>query len=101
MIGLTLQETYGDDPDQLKKDFELLSQKGENLGKDIRVAIEEYANTDFSILDCRRKEKPVCIEDIELVVQDILSDRIWRGRDTGTVGCRIQKIQYTYNAVLH
>ena len=77
MIGLTLQETYGDDPDQLKKDFERLSQKGENLGKDIRVAIEEYANTGFSILDRRSKEKPGYIEDIELVVQDILSNKAW------------------------
>ena len=77
MIGLTLQETYGDAPDQLKKDFERLSQKGENLGKDIRVAIEEYANTGFSILDRRGKEKPGYIEDIELVVQDILSDKAW------------------------
>ena len=77
MIGLTLQENYGDDPDQLKKDFERLSQKGENLGKDIRVAIEEYANIGFSILDRRSKEKPGYIEDMELVVQDILSDKAW------------------------
>ena len=77
MIGLTLQETYGNGLDQLKKDFERLSQKGENLGKDIRVAIEEYANTGFLILDRRGKEKPGYIEDIELVVQDVLSDKAW------------------------
>lgn len=77
MIGLTLQEKYGDNPDQLKKDFEAVSQKGENLGKEIRTEIEEYANTGFSILDRRSKEKPGYIEDIELVVQDILSDKEW------------------------
>ena len=34
-------------------------------------------DTGFSILDRRGKEKPCYIEDIELVVQDILSDKAW------------------------
>ena len=77
MIGLTLQEIYKDNPDQLKADFEIASDKGENLGKQIRVAIEEYANTGYSIMDRRGKEKPGYIENIEYVVEDILSDKGW------------------------
>ena len=77
MIGLTLQETYGKNPEQLKKDFEDAEKAGENLGKKIKVAIEEYANTGFSILDRRSREKPGYIEDIELVIEDILSDKSW------------------------
>ena len=77
MIGLTLQEIYGKNPDQLKKDFEEAEKAGENLGKKILVAIEEYANTGFKILDRRNREKPGYIEDIGLVVDDILSDKTW------------------------
>lgn len=77
MIALTLQELYKDNPDQLKKEFEVASERGENLGKQIRTAIEEYANTGFSIIDQRGKEKPGYIENIEYVVEDILSDKSW------------------------
>ena len=77
MIGLTIQETYKDQPDKLKSDFEEVSQKGENLGKQIRIAIEEYANTGFAIMDNRTRELPGYIENIEYVVEDILSDKTW------------------------
>ena len=77
MIGLTLQELYKDNPDQLKTDIEQASEKGENLGRKIKLAIEEYANTGFSILDHRSKEKPGYIENIEYVIEDILSDKTW------------------------
>lgn len=77
MIALTLQELYKDNPDQLKTDFEQASEKGENLGRKIKLAIEEYANTGFSILDRRSKEKPGYIENIEYVIEDILSDKTW------------------------
>jgi hypothetical protein len=77
MIGLTLQELYKDNPDQLKIDFEQASENGENLGRKIKLAIEEYANTGFSILDRRSKEKLGYIENIEYVIEDILSDKTW------------------------
>ena len=77
MIGLTLQELYKDNPEKLKEDFESATEKNENLGKTIRLAIEEYANTGFSILDRRSREKPGYIENIEYVVEDILSDKSW------------------------
>lgn len=77
MIALTLQELYKDNPDGLKKDFEHVTENGENLGRKIKVAIEEYANTGFSILDRRGKEKPGYIENLEYVVEDILSDKTW------------------------
>lgn len=77
MIALTLQELYKGNPDELKKDFETATEKGENLGRKIKVAIEEYANTGFSILDLRGKEKPGYIENLEYVVEDILSDKTW------------------------
>lgn len=77
MIALTLEEIYKDNPDQLKADFEKASENNENLGKKIKVAIEEYANTGFSILDRRGKEKPGYIENLEYVVEDILSEKTW------------------------
>lgn len=77
MIALTLQELYKNNPDQLKTDFEKASENGENLGKKIKSAIEEYANTGFSILDRRGREKPGYIENLEYVVEDILSDKTW------------------------
>ena len=77
MIGLTIQETYKDNPDQLKTDFEEISSKNENMGKQIRLAIEEYANTGFAIIDQRNRERPGYIENIEDVIQDILSDKSW------------------------
>lgn len=75
MIGLTLQEMYKDDPSELKNDFESASEKDENLGKKIRVAIEEYANTGFSIMDLRSRETPGYIENLEAIIEDIKSDR--------------------------
>ena len=77
MIALTLQELYKNNPDELKKDFEVASETGENLGRKIKTAIEEYANTGFSILDRRGKEKPGYIENLEYVVEDILSEKTW------------------------
>lgn len=77
MIALTLQELYKDNPDELKKDFETATENGENLGRKIKVAIEEYANTGFSILDRRGRERPGYIENIKYVVEDILSDKTW------------------------
>lgn len=68
---------YKDNPDQLKIDFEESTQKEENLGRSIKLAIEEYANTGFSILDRRSKEKPGYIENLEYVIEDILSDKTW------------------------
>ena len=77
MIGLTLQEIYKDDPTKLKADFEEPSESGENLGKMIRVAIEEYANTGFAVMEQRSREKPGYIENLEYVIDDILSDKGW------------------------
>ena len=77
MIGLTLQELYKNNPDKLKDDFEEASNKGENLGRKIKLAIEEYANTGFSILDNRGREKLGYIENLEYVIEDILSDKTW------------------------
>lgn len=77
MIGLTLQEIYKDDPTKLKADFEEASESGENLGKMIRVAIEEYANTGFAVMEQRSREKPGYIEKLEYVIDDILSDKGW------------------------
>ncbi len=77
MIALTIQETYKNDPDQLKSDFEEISSKNENMGKQIRLAIEEYANTGFAIIDQRNRERPGYIENIENIVDDILSDKAW------------------------
>ncbi len=77
MIALTLQELYKDDPDKLKTDFEEVSTKGENLGKQIKIAIEEYANTGFSIMDLRSKDRPGYIDNLEYVIEDILSDKKW------------------------
>jgi len=75
MIGLTLQELYGKNTDQLKKDFEEATERNENIGKQIRIAIEEYANTGFAIINQRGRESPDYIENIEYVVKDILSDK--------------------------
>lgn len=77
MIGLTLQEMYKDCPQNLKKDFEDASEKGENLGKNIRVCIEEFANTGFAIMAQRSREQPGYIENLEYVIADILSDKGW------------------------
>lgn len=77
MIGLTLQEMYKDNPHQLKVDYEETSQNGENLGKRIRIAIEEYANTGFAIMVQRSRERPGYIESLEDVVSDILSEKGW------------------------
>lgn len=77
MIALTIQETYKNDPDKLKSDFEEISSKNENMGKQIRLAIEEYANTGFAIIDQRNRERPGYIENIENIVDDILSDKAW------------------------
>lgn len=77
MIALTIQESYKDNPDQLKADFEEISAKNENMGKQIRSAIEEYANTGFAIIDQRNRERPGYIENIENIVEDILSDKKW------------------------
>lgn len=77
MIALTLQELYKDNPDRLKSDFEKASENNENFGRVIKTAIEEYANTGFSIIDRRGKEKPGYIENIEYVVDDIRSDKTW------------------------
>lgn len=76
-IALTLQEEYKDNPDKLKQDFESASKNNENFGKIILKAIEEYANTGFSIMDRRGKEKPGYIENLEYIVEDILSDKSW------------------------
>lgn len=75
MIGLVLQEMYRNNPDQLKTDFELATEKNENIGKSIRVAIEEYANTGFSIMAYNRP--PVYIESIEDIVDDIVGEDGW------------------------
>ncbi len=77
IIALTLQELYKDNPDQLKADFEKASENGENLGKKIKAATEEFANTGFAILDTRGREKPGYIENLDYVVEDILSDKTW------------------------
>lgn len=77
MIALTIQEEYKDNPSKLKEDFEEATVKNENLGIKIRQGIEEYANTGFSILDRRGKEKPGYIENLEYVVEDIFSDKSW------------------------
>lgn len=77
MIGLTLQELYKNNPDKLKDDFEEAFNKGENLGRKIKLAIEEYANTGFAILDRRGREKPGYVENLEYVIEDILSEKSW------------------------
>lgn len=43
----------------------------------IRVAIEEYANTGFAVMEQRSREKPGYIENLEYVIADILSDKGW------------------------
>ena len=75
MIGLTLQEIYAQNPDKLQSDFENAAEKGENFGKAIKLAIEEFANTGFSIIDNRNRSKAGYIENLEDVIEDILSDR--------------------------
>ena len=77
MVGLTLQELYKDNPHQLKVDYEEAFLQNENLGKKIRTAIEEYANTGFAIMAQRSREKPGYIESLEDVVSDILSEKGW------------------------
>ena len=77
MVGLTLQELYKDNPHQLHVESEEDFQNQENLGKKIRIAIEEYANTGFAIMAQRSREKPGYIESLEDVVSDILSEKGW------------------------
>ena len=77
MVGLTLQELYKDNPHQLKVDYEEAFLQNENLGKKIRTAIEEYANTGFAIMAQRSRERPGYIESLEDVVSDILSEKGW------------------------
>ena len=48
IIGLTLQEIYKDNTNKLKEDFEKARIEGKNLGTDIKLAMEEYANTGFA-----------------------------------------------------
>lgn len=70
-------DTNKDNPNQLKKDYEEASLQNENLGKKIRTAIEEYANTGFAIMVQRSRERPGYIESLEDVVSDILSEKGW------------------------
>lgn len=77
ITALTLQELYSDDPNKLKEDFEEATEKGENLGAKITDAIEEFANTGFSILERRTKNTPGYIENIQAVIDDILNDEVW------------------------
>ena len=77
MIGLALQEMYKREPQKLKADYEKATEKGENIGKDIRVCIEEFANTGFAVINQRSKEQPGYIENLEYVIADILSDKGW------------------------
>ena len=77
MIGLALQEMYKGEPQKLKTDYEKATEKGESLGKDIRICIEEFANTGFAVINQRSIEQPGYIENLEYVIADILSDKGW------------------------
>lgn len=77
MIGLALQEMYKGEPQKLKTDYEKATEKGESLGKDIRICIEEFANTGFAVINQRSKEQPGYIENLEYVIADILSEKGW------------------------
>jgi hypothetical protein len=74
VIALCLQEMYKDDPSKLKKDYEKASQNKENLGTNIRIAMEEYANTGFALMRYKADTIPGYIENIDEIVRDILSD---------------------------
>ena len=72
IIGLTLQELYKDTPKKLKEDFETAELEGRNLGTDIKVAMEEFANTGFAKMMYKTSTIPGYIESMEDIVSDIL-----------------------------
>ena len=72
IIGLTLQELYKDNTKKLKDDFEAAEIEGRNLGNDIKVAMEEFANTGFAIMMFKTSTIPGYIENMEEIVADIL-----------------------------
>ncbi|MBD5447345.1 MAG: hypothetical protein HDR32_06310 [Treponema sp.] len=74
IFALCIQERYKDNPTKLKEDFELAEKKNENLGTEIRTAMEEYANTGFAIMSYRNNEVPGYIENMEEIVMDILAE---------------------------
>lgn len=72
IFALCIQEKYKKNPTKLKDDFELAEKNNENLGAEIRIAMEEYANTGFAIISHRNSEVPGYIENIDEIVSDIL-----------------------------
>lgn len=74
IIGLCLQEKYGDNPKALKEDFEKQSKGELNLGEDIRTMVEEYANKGFEIIMNKTALNLTYIEDFETIVKDILDN---------------------------
>ena len=73
IIGLTLQEMYGDNPEKIKEDVN--DSDGNNtFNEHLRQAIEEYANAGFSVIRQRALIDPTYIENFEAVVHDILFD---------------------------
>ncbi len=74
IIGLCLQEKYGNSPKLLKEDFVKHSKGEYNLGDEIRVMVEEYANKGFEIIMNKTALNLSYIEDFESVVKDILDN---------------------------
>ena len=72
IIGLTIQEIYKNDIGELKEDFENAETEGKNLGNDVKVAMEEFANTGFAIMMYKTSTIPGYIESMEEIVADIL-----------------------------
>ncbi len=72
IIGLTLQELYKNNVDKLKEDFETAEIEGKNLGNEIKIAMEEFANTGFAIMMYKTSIIPGYIENMEEIVADIL-----------------------------
>lgn len=72
IIGLTLQELYKDNTNKLKEDFETAETEGRNFGTDIKLAMEEFANTGFAKMIYKTATIPGYIESMEEIVADIL-----------------------------
>ena len=72
IIGLTIQELYKDNCSKLKEDFEVAETEGRNLGNDIKIAMEEFANTGFAKMMYKTSTIPGYIENMEEIVADIL-----------------------------
>ena len=57
---------------EYKEDFEKAVNEGKNLGTEIKLAMEEFANTGFAIMMYKTSTIPGYIESMEEIVADIL-----------------------------